>query len=112
MVDLSEYERGRKEGETAATLANHAEHLDKINSSLETLAKQMSAQTLELHRISDLAVARGTAAEMAVTAVKEAEKARQEKADRTWLPWQRIVTFFAVMAALAAMINLYLSHIR
>lgn len=129
------FDRGTEAGRVAAELAQHGAHLDKINGSMDRVAK-----ALEGLRADNAAQAKATRAEMAAqvesfreevtalklviqglgdsasadrstvvataAALKDADQARRDKTEFAWTPVQRML---GVGMFVVALVGLYLA---
>ena len=100
------YERGHIAGEIAARLAGHDKHFADINGSIEKLATRMHENTMAVQRLADQQVARDATVLTTAAALKDAEEARRDKTEQSWSPLTRA---FAVLAAIATAVGLYLA---
>lgn len=94
------YERGEVAGQIAARLAGHDKHFAAINGSLAKLATEMHELTLAVQRLGDQAVSRDATVITTAAALKEAEAARRDRADRSWSPLTRLGVAAGIVAAL------------
>jgi hypothetical protein len=96
--ETSEFRRGRIQGSTDATLAEHAAHLDKINGSMERVATRLGELTLQMQRMADSMEADRATVLTTAKALRDADEARRDKDVQRWSPLARII---AVMGAVA-----------
>ena len=106
------YDRGHIAGEIAARLAGHDEHFAAINGSLANIAGEMHALTLAVQRLGDQAVARDATVVTTAAALKDAEDARRGKAEQIWTPFARMIAVLGGLAAVAAVVGLYLALVH
>ena len=102
----SEFDRGHVAGQIEARLAGHDRHFAAINGSLGRIAEEIAQMTLALQRLGDQAVSRDATVLTTASALKDAEEARRDKSQQTWTPWTRV---FAVIAALATGLSIWLA---
>jgi hypothetical protein len=98
------YDRGELAGQIAARLAGHDQHFAAINGSLADLAREMHDLTMAVQRLGDQAVSRDATVVTTAAALKDAEAARRDKADRSWSPLARLS---AAIGGAAALIGSY-----
>ncbi|HEY9411110.1 MAG TPA: hypothetical protein VIP77_16140 [Jiangellaceae bacterium] len=103
------YDRGAAAGRIDARLAGHDKHFESINGSLADMVREMHELTLAVQRLGDQAVSRDATVVTTAAALKDAEEARRGKAEQSWSPWEKV---FAVLAALAAAVGIYLALTR
>lgn len=114
--------RGTEEGRVAAVLAQHGQHLAKINGSMEKVANALEASNEEQHAMRmEMAKIRQQAAADADTrvalaaALEKAEQARREKdkdtaealrvkSDETWQPYAKALAVLVALVAVAGFI--------
>lgn len=101
------YDRGHTAGEIAARLAGHDRHFATINGSLAAVALEMHALTLAVQRLGDQAVSRDATVITTAKALKDAEDARRDNAERAWSPVSRLLAVVGGFAALATVVGLY-----
>jgi hypothetical protein len=112
-----EYERGRAAGGIEERLAGHDKHFAAINGSLEKFVEQQARYADEMHlmalalqRLADQAVARDATAATTAAALKDADEARRAQEERSWSPIAKLFAFLGALAAVAAIVGLYLSQ--
>jgi DNA-binding IclR family transcriptional regulator len=93
----AEYQRGRVDAE----LAEHANHLGRINGSIDRFAGELHNLVLAIQRLADAADADRSTVKTTAAALKEAEDARRDKSDAGWTPVQRLLALLAGLAAVA-----------
>jgi hypothetical protein len=105
------YARGHAAGEIGARLASHDKHFAAINGSIGDLRDEMHSLTLAVQRLGDQAMAREATVLVTAAALKDSEEARRigevaerDKSEQSWSPWTRV---FAVLAAIATAVGLY-----
>lgn len=98
-METDDYKRGKLD----ATVAEHAKHLDKINGSLETIARQMKDISDGMLRAAEKASGRDAIAVNTAQVVKDTRQAAIDKSEAGWKPWQRI---FAAIVGIAALIGI------
>ncbi len=103
---IGDYDRGVAAGEIAARLAGHDQHFAAINGSIADVAREMHALTLAVQRLGDQAVSRDATVLTTAAALKDAEEARRSLGESRWTPYTK---GFAVLAALATAITLFLA---
>jgi hypothetical protein len=96
-------------GEIAARLAGHDKHFASINGSLADIAKEMHGLTLAVQRLSDQAISRDATVVTTAAALKDAEEARRGLSEQSWTPVSRVLAVLGGLAALAAVVGLYLA---
>lgn len=112
MAEDEAYKRGVAAGEIARRLAEHDEHLNRINGSMERVASMLGDLTLELQRQGDRTVAaiqqlrdQRTADAATVvttaTALESERKARSDRSSDSWTPMARVLAVLGGLAALA-----------
>jgi hypothetical protein len=106
------YDRGHIAGEIAARLAGHDQHFATINGSLADIAQELHKQTLAVQRLSDQAEANAKTVITTAAALKDAEDARRAKGEQSWTPFARLLAVLGGLAALAAVIGLYLALVH
>jgi hypothetical protein len=97
------YDRGVAAGEIAARLADHDNHFKRINGSLTDVANELHGLVLAVQRLGDQAVHRDATVIATAAALKDAEAARRDKAERSWTPLTRIYLMVAVVGAVVAL---------
>ena len=112
MSEMSEYGQGHAAGEIAARLADHDEHLAKINGSIDRFTAEMHALVMAVQRLSDQAVARDATVVTTAKALKDADQARRDTEDRHWSPMAKVITVVAALAAVAEAALLFASRGR
>jgi len=103
------YDRGVVAGEIAARLTGHDKHFESINGSLGKIALEMHELNMSVQRLGDQADANSKTVITTAAALKDAEEARRDKSDQSWSPWTK---GFAVLAAVATLVSLYLALAR
>jgi len=103
------YERGHLAGEIAARLAGHDKHFASINGSLADLATEMHELTLAVQRLGDQAISRDATVVTTAAALRDADEARRSKTEQSWSP---VAKAFAVLAAVATAVSLYLAVVN
>jgi uncharacterized alpha-E superfamily protein len=93
-----EYRRGMVD----QTLSEHAQHLAKINGSIDRFADEVGQLTLAIQRLADAADADRSTVKVTAEALEKAEQARRDKSEQGWTPLQRGL---AVIGGLAAVIG-------
>lgn len=109
MTEPSSYARGVREGEVSQELANHAEHLEKINGSVAEAATQLGLVSKQLTDIG-LAIARIDQAMTAdketviktAAALKDASDVASLQNEARWTPLTRV---FAGVAAAGGVVG-------
>jgi septal ring factor EnvC (AmiA/AmiB activator) len=107
--DAAAYERGVEAGRVEHTLQEHAEHLAKINGSMERVAQQLHELVLAVQRLGDQAEARDATVIATAHALEKAEAARRASSERTWSPFAKIFAALGAAAAVAAVVAVWLS---
>lgn len=111
MTTSDEYNRGKVD----ATLSEHAQHLVKINGSIDrfagvvaelTLATKgsLAELTLAIQRLTDAADADRATVITTAKALEKAEAARRAKSAQGWTPFQRGLAVIGGLAAIAGII--------
>lgn len=98
----SAFERGKLAGQIDARLAGHDKHFASINGQLEKIGHSMAALVLGMQRLGDAADADRKTVVVTATALENAEKARRDKTEQTWSPWQRTAVLIGACAAALA----------
>jgi hypothetical protein len=106
------YDRGTVAGEIAARLAGHDQHFAAINGHLADLAQELHSLTLAVQRLGDQADASAATVLATASALKAADEARRDKTEQSWSPFARIVAALSGLAAIAAVIGVYLAFRR
>lgn len=107
--DGAEFRRGRAQGETDTTLAEHAAHLAKINGSMERLASEMHNLVLAVQRLGDAAAGDRATVITTAKALKDADDARVAASDTRWSPMARAITVIVAVAVVAGVVIAYAS---
>lgn len=89
------YDRGAIAGQIAAKLAEHDEHLDRINGSMEKVASELHHVNLALQRLSDQFDASARTAVTTAAALKEADEVRRASTEQRWSPIQKLLAVLA-----------------
>jgi negative regulator of sigma E activity len=106
------YERGVTAGEIAQRLHAHDEHFQKLNGSMDGVAKALNGLTLAVQRLGDAADADRATVKTTAEALEKAELARRNASKRQWAPLTRIGVAAAAVAALASVVTLWLGHLH
>ena len=106
VVDDAEYRRGLVAGEIAARLADHDQHLAKINGSMNDVARALHVLTLAVQRLGDQADANAKTVIATASALEKADAARRAQSETSWSPLTRLGV---VVGALAALVGIYLA---
>lgn len=93
---------GYEQGRVDATLIEHAQHLAKINGSIERFASEVHGLMLAIQRLADAADADRSTVKVTAEALEKAETARRDKSEQGWTPFQRGL---AVLGALVAVVG-------
>lgn len=100
MTGGAEYERGVVAGEIAARLADHDQHLAKINGSMNDVARALHALTLAVQRLGDQADASAKTVIATAAALEKADAARRAQSETSWSPLTRIGVAVSIIVAL------------
>jgi hypothetical protein len=106
------YDRGHVAGGTDERLRGHDLHFAAINGQLARVAEEMHALTLAVQRLGDQAIARDATVIATAKALKEADDQRRAKGEQSWTPVGRILAVLGGLAALAAVVSLYLALVH
>jgi len=116
-VPGDEYLRGHAAGGIEERLAGHDRHFAAINGSLEKLVvqqvrsvAQMHDLTLAIQRLADQAVARDATVITTAAALEKAEAARRDRDSEWWSPVTRVLAVIGGLAALAAIVGVWLAQ--
>lgn len=107
--ETSEFKRGVEAGRVEQTLLEHAEHLAKINGSMERVAQQLHDLVLAVQRLGDQAEARDATVIATAHALEKAEATRRSRSARTWSPFAKLFAALGAAAAVAAIVAVWLS---
>jgi hypothetical protein len=99
-----EYEQGVVAGRIEQRLAQHDDHFDKINGSMQRLADEMHNLALSTQRLGDSVVADRATALVTAEALKNADIQRREKAEQSWTPLAKAITILLAVAAITGAI--------
>jgi hypothetical protein len=112
-----DYQRGHAAGGIEERLAGHDRHFAAINGSLEKFVDQqarfvaeMHALTLAVQRLGDQAVSRDATAVTTAAALKAADEERRDRDDRSWSPVARVLAVIGGLAAVAAIVGVWLAQ--
>lgn len=108
--EASEFKRGVEQGRVEQTLLEHAGHLAKINGSIADFAKEMHLMVLATQRLADRLDADAATAVATAAALAKDEAARRARADRSWSPVARVLAIIGGVAALAAIVGVWLAQ--
>jgi len=93
----ADYERGREEGEIAATIAarllGHDKHFEAINGSVAKVATELHTLNLAVQRLADQAVARDAQTTKAFDTFRELDETRRSLAGESWSLWRRVAAY-------------------
>lgn len=104
-----DYDRGHRAGGIAERLDSHDRHFEAINGSLADIARELHALNMNTQRLGDQADANAKTVVTTAAALKDAVQARQNQADQSWSPMARMISVLSGLAALAAVIGLFLA---
>jgi hypothetical protein len=96
------YDRGHTAGGVDAQLAEHSQHLAKINGSIERFAGEVHGLRLDIQGLKDEVKANARAVPLVAAALKDADEARRAAGESSWSPWAKI---FAAIGGLAAFVG-------
>lgn len=109
----SRYDRGHLDGQTAATIAEHTKHLDKINGSMAEMVLRLGDVVTQQNKALEQASARdavlaqvAAALEKASTERREIATARYQEKESSWLRRNAV----AIGALLISAASLYLAY--
>lgn len=89
-------------------LAGHDRHFEKINGSMEKVAKNLADLNLGIQRLVDSGEADRATVLTTAAALKAADDARRDKGEARWTPFQRasaiILTLVAVLGVIVAVL--------
>lgn len=105
MTTSDEYNRGKVD----AQLAEHSQHLAKINGSMERVADELHAMTMQVQRLADAADADRATVIVTAQALEKAEAARRVKSEQGWTPFQRVLAVLGVLVALAGTVVAFIA---
>ena len=103
------YERGQRAGEVDARLNDHDRKFEKINGSMDRFALEMKSLAMAVQRLGDQAISRDATVVTTAAALKDAEEARRDKADRKYTPMERLITALGAAGVCAGSIIAYYS---
>jgi hypothetical protein len=106
VTEPTAYDRGVIAGEVAARLAGHDEHFAAINGALTRVAEELHGLRLAVQRLGDQAAARDATAATTAAALKDADDARRDAAERRWSPVAKVFAVLGALAAVAAVAGL------
>jgi hypothetical protein len=97
-----EFELGKVQGVTDATLSQHAAHLTKINGSMDRVADRLDGIATGLQRLVDSVAADRVTVIATAAALKDAEQARRDKVDTSWSPKAKFISVILAIAVVVA----------
>lgn len=104
----SSYDQGHIAGMIDARLADHDQHLGKINGAMDRVADQLADLVLAVQRLGDAAQADRATVLVTATALEKAAQARRESAEMRWSPRAKfLAAVMAVAAAAEAIVLIY-----
>ena len=92
--------RGLAAGRVESRLDAHARQLEAINVSVKRTGEALTELTRQVQRLGDQAVARHATVLTTAEALKQAEDARRDRADRAWAPVPRLQVWVTVVTSL------------
>ncbi len=112
----SDYDQGVTAGRIDARLANHDQHLAKINGEMGRVADRLGELVtgnrdllLQVQRLGDAADADRKTAISLAEALEKADTARRDKSETQWTPLNRLIAVVVAVAIVAGVIIAYLS---
>jgi DNA-binding MarR family transcriptional regulator len=108
----AEYERGKIQGATDTKLAEHSEHLAKINGSMGLVAQRLESISLTLQRLADAMDADRATVVTTATALEKAELARREKLASGWSRKDKFITVIVALAIVGTLLVTILVHVH
>jgi hypothetical protein len=110
MAEETDYARGVAAGQVLSRLDSHDKHFAKLNGSMERVADELARVFLVVQRLGDAADADRATVLVTADALEKAEKARRDKSETGWTPFQRWLTVIGVIAAIATVITYVIFH--
>jgi len=103
VTEQTPYGKGLEAGKVLQRLDGHDAHLERINGSMEKVATELAGVKLALQRLADQAVSRDATVITTAAALKDAEQARRDQAERSWSPVSRLSLVLGVLVSLTAL---------
>lgn len=91
------FERGVTAGEIATRLADHDQHLQKINGSMDRVADELHEMNLVLQEIKQQRTADAATVLTTAAALEKAEQARRDRSESRWTPLGRLAVVVSVL---------------
>lgn len=92
-------QRGREQGAIESQLAQHAEHLERINGSTERTSQNLQRLDLAMQHMIDAFAAAADTVVATAKALEEAEQARRIKSEQVWSPVQKAIAVLMMLFA-------------
>jgi hypothetical protein len=115
-AEPSDYDQGVTAGRIDARLANHDQHLAKINGEMGRVADRLGELVdgnrnllLQVQRLGDAADADRKTAISLAEALEKADTARRDKSETQWTPLSRLITILVGVAIIAGVIIAWIS---
>lgn len=99
------YDRGVIAGAIEARLQGHDRHFSDINGQLGRVADELAGLKLAVQLLASQAIARDATVVTTAAALKDADEARRNTAERSWSPWSRGL---AILAGAVGVVGLVL----
>jgi hypothetical protein len=105
-VTSPDYDRGRIE----QRLDGHDQHFERINGSLDKVAKNLADLNLGIQRLVDSGQADRATVLTTAAALKAADDARRDKGEARWTPFQRAIAAIGGVGIIAGIVAEIMTH--